>query len=65
MTLNESTVRQLIEDLYGDQLTSDEIEKLVPMVKRQYEISDRLEALDLGGLDPRATQYITDRRLVP
>ena len=49
----------------ADALTGDEVERLVPMVRRQYQVSEELAALDLGGLDPRGTQYITDRRLTP
>ena len=65
MALNEDTVRQLILDLFNGQLTNDEIEKLIPLVNRQFDVSARLAELDLGGLDPRNTQYITDRRLSP
>jgi hypothetical protein len=46
-------------------LTNDEIERLIPLVSRQFDVSERLAELDLGGLDPRSTQYITDRRLSP
>jgi hypothetical protein len=65
MALHEDTVRQLILDLFKDQLTNDEIERLIPLVSRQFDVSERLAELDLGGLDPRSTQYITDRRLSP
>jgi hypothetical protein len=62
---SDDTIRGLILDQFGDVLTGDEVERLVPMVRRQYQVSEELAALDLGGLDPRGTQYITDRRLTP
>jgi len=62
---SDDTIRGLILDQFGDALTGDEVERLVPMVRRQYQVSEELAALDLGGLDPRGTQYITDRRLTP
>ena len=62
---SDDTIRGLILDQFGDALTGDEVERLVPMVRRQYQMSEELAALDLGGLDPRGTQYITDRRLTP
>jgi len=62
---SDDTIRGLIRDQFGDALTGDEVERLVPMVRRQYQVSEELAALDLGGLDPRGTQYITDRRLTP
>ena len=62
---SDDTIRRLILDQFGDALTGDEVERLVPMVRRQYQVSEELAALDLGGLDPRGTRYITDRRLAP
>jgi hypothetical protein len=62
---SDETIRGLILDQFGDALDGDEVERLLPLVRRQYQVSEQLAAIDLGGLDPRGTQYITDRRLTP
>lgn len=61
----DGTIKQLIVDQFGDALSGEEVEAVASIVRRQYQISERLAELDLGGLDPRSTQYITDRRLTP
>ena len=65
MIPTDDTIKQLIVGQFGDALSDEEIAAVASIVRRQYQISERLAELDLGGLDPRSTQYITDRRLTP
>jgi len=65
MPISEETLRRIVEETYGRYLSAQEIEQLMPYVRRQIEVSERLRELDLGRGDPIRTHYIRDRRLVP
>ncbi len=65
MVSSDATARKMIEEFFGQELSQEELEQLVPQVRHQLEISRQLQELDLGSDDPRATHYIRDRRLVP
>ena len=65
VSVSDATIRTLIEETYGDHLSPDEIETLLPYVRRQFESSQKLSELDLGELDPRGMNFISDRRITP
>jgi len=65
VSVSDATIRTLIEETYGDHLSSDEIETLLPYIRRQFESSQKLSELDLGELDPRGMNFISDRRITP
>ena len=65
VSVSDSTIRALIEETYGDHLSPGEIETLLPYVRRQFESSQKLSELDLGELDPRGMNFISDRRITP
>lgn len=65
MSVSDATIRTLIQEMYGDHLSPDEIEALLPYVRRQFESSQKLSELDLGELDPRGMNFISDRRITP
>jgi hypothetical protein len=63
--LSDETIRALILDQFGNLLNERDIDRLVPLVKRQYDTSEKLASFDFGGLDSGSTEYITDRRIAP
>ena len=65
MPISEETLHRWVEETYGPYLSAQEIERLMPYVRRQIEVSDRLREFDLGRGDPLRTHYIRDRRLIP
>jgi len=65
MKMSEVTVRRMVEETFGHELSQVEIDQLLPHVLRQLESNRELQELDLGGEDPHTTHYIRDRRLVP
>ena len=64
MALTNEMVKVLLRETIGAELGDAEIERLRPMVERQLARMRELHALDLGREDPRAMQYINDRRLL-
>ena len=65
VSVSDATIRKLIEETYGDHLSPDEVETLLPYVRRQFDSSQKLADLDLGELDPRVMNFINDRRITP
>jgi hypothetical protein len=63
--VSDATIRKLVEEFYGEDLSAEELDQLVPHVVRVFENSRRLHELDLGSDDPRTMHYIRDRRLAP
>ncbi len=63
--LSDETIRSLILEQFGSLLNDSEVNRLMPLVKRQYETSDKLASFDFGGLSAESTDYITDRRITP
>ena len=63
--LSDETIRSLILEQFGNLLNDGEIDRLIPLVRRQYETSDKLASFDFGGLGAESTDYITDRRITP
>ena len=55
--------RRLIADRYGDRLSPDDSERLVPFVVAVLDTSARLETLDPSDPDPSLTAYVDDQRL--
>jgi len=64
MALTNETLRALLIEYIGTDFGPEEIERLRPLVERQIERMHQLQALDLGGDDPRTMHYITDRRVL-
>lgn len=64
MALTDETLRVLLKEYLGADFGPAEIERLRPLVERQLERMRELQALDLGGDDPRTMHYINDRRLL-
>jgi hypothetical protein len=65
MALTNESLREMLIQYLGLDPGPSEIERLRPLVERQMERMRALQALDLGGDDPRTMRYITDNRLVP
>ncbi len=63
MIPDDEAIRVLIQQTFGGALRTDEIDRLIPLVQRQYQVSDQLAARDLGGLHPDDTDFITDHRV--
>jgi len=63
MALTNDTVRTLLQEFLGASFGPAEVERLRPLLERQFERMRELRELDLGGDDPRTTVYITDRRI--
>lgn len=52
--LDESGIRRLIEDRYGDAISPEDVAALVPIVRTILENSARLSEIELGETDPRS-----------
>ena len=63
MALSTETLREMLIQSIGFDPGPAEVERLRPLVARQQERLRALQALDLGGDDPRTMRYITDNRL--
>ena len=63
MELTPDLLRALLVEYTGTEFGPAERERLLPLVEAQLVQLRELEALDLGGDDPRTTHYINDRRL--
>jgi hypothetical protein len=63
MALTEETFRALLKEYVGAEFDPEDMERLRALVERQMERMRELQSLDLGGDDPRTTQYIEDFRL--
>ena len=63
MALTSETLRELLIQYIGFDIGPEEAERLRPLLERQLERMRELQALDLGGDDPRTMSYIADRRL--
>ena len=61
--MTTETLRALLKELVGVELAEEDAERLLPIYERQLERSRELQALDLGGDDPRSMSYINDRRI--
>ena len=55
----------MIEARFAGRLSPEEVEALLPYVRRGQATSERLAAFPLEGLDPRQMPYISDKRLAP
>jgi hypothetical protein len=60
--MTTETLRVLLKEYIGVEFPEDEVERLLPLYERQLERMRELQALDLGGDDPRTMAYINDRR---
>lgn len=65
MPASDDLIRRMIEARFAGRLSPDEVEELLPYVRRGQATSERLAAFPLEGLDPRQTPYISDKRLAP
>lgn len=65
MPASDDLIRQLIQTRFAGKLSPEEVEVLLPYVRRGQATSERLAAFPLEGLDPRQMPYISDRRLTP
>ncbi len=65
MPASDDLIRQLIEARFAGKLSPEEVEALLPYVRRGQATSERLAAFPLEGLDPRLVSYISDKRLAP
>ena len=65
MPASDDLIRRMIEARFAGRLSLEDIEALVPYVRRAQATSERLAAFPLEGLDPRLMTYISDRRLSP
>lgn len=63
MALTPELLRALLAEYLGTEFGAAERERLLALVEAQLAQLRELEALDLGGDDPRTTHYIDDRRL--
>jgi hypothetical protein len=63
--MTNETLRELLMQYLGLDPGPAEIERLRPLVEKQQERLRALQALDLGGEDPRTMFYVTDTRLTP
>ena len=63
--LSDETIRALILEQFGNLLDERDIVRLMPLIRRQYDVSEKLASFDFGGLDSGSTEYITDRRITP
>ena len=58
-------LRKLLKEFVGVDFAQEEVERLLPLYERQQDRMRELQALDLGGDDPRTMSYINDRRNSP
>jgi len=58
-------LRELLKEFVGVDFAQEEVERLLPLYERQQDRMRELQALDLGGDDPRTMSYINDRRISP
>ncbi len=58
-----ATIRQMVRDAYGEYLSDEEIEHLVPYLERHFASMQQLHALDLRTGDPESQSYVTDPRV--
>jgi hypothetical protein len=65
MMLSTDTLRELVELYVGAEFDDAELERLRPLVERQFARMQELQRMDLADEDPRKTPYIYDRRLTP
>ena len=65
MPAADGLIRQMIEARFAGKLSPEEVETLLPYVRRGQSMSERLAAFPLEGLDPRLVSYISDKRLEP
>jgi hypothetical protein len=65
MALTNETLREMLLQYLGLDPGPAEVERLRPLVERQIERLQALQALDLGREDPRDMSYIVDNRLIP
>jgi hypothetical protein len=65
MALTNETLREMLIHYVGFDPGPEEVEHLLPLVERQMERMHALQALDLGGEDPRSMYFIADHRLSP
>ena len=65
MRLSTDTIRRMVRDTYGEHLSDDEIERLMPYLEQHFEVMRQLQALDLGTGDPVEQSYVEDRRVSP
>jgi hypothetical protein len=63
--LTDEMLRAMLLEYVGVEFGPEEIAHLRPLVERQLERLRELQAIDLGGDDPRTTHYIVDLRLSP
>ncbi len=63
MAISEHTMRKMAEELFGQDLSHEELDELMRYARRQLETSRNLQELDLGSEDPQGMHYIIDRRL--
>ncbi len=61
--LSEELFRTLLMEYVGAEFSPEDTERLRGLVQRQSDRMHELQALDLGGEDPRTTSYIEDFRL--
>ena len=59
MPASDDLIRQLIEARFAGKLSPEEVEALLPYVRRSQATSERLAAFPLEGLDPRLTCHIS------
>jgi len=55
-------LRELLKEYIGVEFAMEDVERLLPLYERQQERMGELQALDLGGDDPRTMSYINDSR---
>ena len=65
MPASDELIRRMIEARFAGKLSPEDVEALLPYVRRMQATSERLAAFPLEGLDPRFMSYISDRRLAP
>ena len=65
MPAPDDLIRQLIEARFAGRLSPEDVEALLPYVRRSQATSERLAVFPLEGLDPRQMSYISDKRLTP
>ena len=63
MRLTKEAFRELLVEYTGVAFDEAAMEPLYAALERHLESMHELQALDLGGEDPRTTHYIRDMRL--
>lgn len=63
MELTADEAHRMLREFFGFDFDHAHVERLLPGLARHIELLDRLDALDIGGDDPRTMYFANDWRV--